>query len=144
MLDVGGVYDPAKDRYDHHQKGFEEIFGNGFNTKLSSAGLVYKVIFFLLFLILCTSNFFYVKYNALILWFCWLLPLVEITIFTIDKSTCFLKLLYCSWIALDYFNMIIVPLVHSQDYFLYFGFSLCLCLGFVISFRANLVCASYM
>lgn len=44
MLDVGGVYDPENDRYDHHQKGFEEVFGHGFNTKLSSAGLVYKVI----------------------------------------------------------------------------------------------------
>ncbi|OMP02836.1 Metal-dependent protein hydrolase [Corchorus olitorius] len=42
VLDVGGVYDPSQDRYDHHQKGFEEVFGHGFNTKLSSAGLVYK------------------------------------------------------------------------------------------------------
>ncbi|XP_013672022.2 MYG1 protein-like isoform X1 [Brassica napus] len=42
VLDVGGVYDPFHDRYDHHQKGFEEVFGDGFNTKLSSAGLVYK------------------------------------------------------------------------------------------------------
>ncbi|TYH55159.1 hypothetical protein ES332_D09G218600v1 [Gossypium tomentosum] len=42
VLDVGGVYDPSRDRYDHHQKGFEEVFGHGFNTKLSSAGLVYK------------------------------------------------------------------------------------------------------
>ncbi|KAL0436963.1 UNVERIFIED_CONTAM: hypothetical protein Sradi_0404200 [Sesamum radiatum] len=42
VLDVGGVYDSTKDRYDHHQKGFEEVFGHGFNTKLSSAGLVYK------------------------------------------------------------------------------------------------------
>ncbi|CAF2058228.1 unnamed protein product [Brassica napus] len=42
VLDVGGVYDPDHDRYDHHQKGFEEVFGHGFNTKLSSAGLVYK------------------------------------------------------------------------------------------------------
>ncbi|KAJ0105230.1 hypothetical protein Patl1_17427 [Pistacia atlantica] len=42
VLDVGGVYDPSNDRYDHHQKGFEEVFGQGFNTKLSSAGLVYK------------------------------------------------------------------------------------------------------
>ncbi|KAL7123588.1 hypothetical protein ACP275_01G114200 [Erythranthe tilingii] len=42
VLDVGGVYDPIKDRYDHHQKGFEEVLGHGFNTKLSSAGLVYK------------------------------------------------------------------------------------------------------
>ncbi|CAA6656359.1 unnamed protein product [Spirodela intermedia] len=42
VLDVGGVYDPTRDRYDHHQKGFNEIFGHGFNTKLSSAGLIYK------------------------------------------------------------------------------------------------------
>ena len=43
VLDVGGVYDSSRDRYDHHQKGFEEVFGHGFGTKLSSAGLVYKV-----------------------------------------------------------------------------------------------------
>ncbi|XP_073315182.1 uncharacterized protein [Primulina huaijiensis] len=42
VLDVGGVYDPVKDRYDHHQKGFDEVFGHGFNRKLSSAGLIYK------------------------------------------------------------------------------------------------------
>ena len=43
VLDVGGVYDPSIDRYDHNQKGFQEVFGHGFTTKLSSAGLVYKV-----------------------------------------------------------------------------------------------------
>ncbi|MFS8029790.1 putative metal-dependent protein hydrolase [Helianthus anomalus] len=42
VLDVGGVYDPSRDRYDHHQKGFAEVFGHGFTTKLSSAGLIYK------------------------------------------------------------------------------------------------------
>ncbi|MFS7961682.1 putative metal-dependent protein hydrolase [Helianthus anomalus] len=42
VLDVGGVYDPSSDRFDHHQKGFSEILGDGFGTKLSSAGLVYK------------------------------------------------------------------------------------------------------
>ncbi|CAN1177940.1 MYG1 protein [Linum perenne] len=42
VLDVGGVYDPSRDRFDHHQKGFQEVFGHGFSTKLSSAGLVYK------------------------------------------------------------------------------------------------------
>ncbi|KAJ3507081.1 hypothetical protein NMY22_g17045 [Coprinellus aureogranulatus] len=42
VVDVGAVYDPAKNRYDHHQRGFEEVLGLGFNTKLSSAGLVYK------------------------------------------------------------------------------------------------------
>lgn len=42
VVDVGGVYEPARHRYDHHQRGFAEVFGHGFNTKLSSAGLVYK------------------------------------------------------------------------------------------------------
>ncbi|KAL8538081.1 hypothetical protein ACS0TY_000144 [Phlomoides rotata] len=42
VLDVGGVYNSSRDCYDHHQEGFEEVFGYGFETKLSSAGLVYK------------------------------------------------------------------------------------------------------
>ena len=44
VVDVGGVYSPETHRYDHHQRGFSEVFGyGGFNdTKLSSAGLVYK------------------------------------------------------------------------------------------------------
>lgn len=42
VLDVGGVYDPSRDRFDHHQQGFTDVFGHGFSTKLSSAGLVYK------------------------------------------------------------------------------------------------------
>ncbi|DBB18394.1 hypothetical protein WJX82_003401 [Trebouxia sp. C0006] len=42
VIDVGGVYDPKLERYDHHQRGFTEVFGHGFVTKLSSAGLVYK------------------------------------------------------------------------------------------------------
>ncbi|KAL9679317.1 hypothetical protein QQ045_017175 [Rhodiola kirilowii] len=42
VLDVGGIYDHTIHRYDHHQKGFEEVFGHGFCTKLSSAGLIYK------------------------------------------------------------------------------------------------------
>lgn len=45
VVDVGGQYDGTK-FFDHHQRGFEEVFGevNGLNfkTKLSSAGLVYK------------------------------------------------------------------------------------------------------
>ncbi|XP_057862047.2 uncharacterized protein LOC131070499 isoform X2 [Cryptomeria japonica] len=44
VLDVGGVYDPSRDRFDHHQRGFDQVFGHGFATKLSSAGLVYKAI----------------------------------------------------------------------------------------------------
>ncbi|WWC88465.1 uncharacterized protein L201_003376 [Kwoniella dendrophila CBS 6074] len=44
VVDVGGVYSPEKQRYDHHQRGFEEVFGSGGfdKIKLSSAGLVYK------------------------------------------------------------------------------------------------------
>jgi uncharacterized UPF0160 family protein len=41
-VDVGAVYDPAANRFDHHQRGFDEVFGHGFTTKLSSAGLIYK------------------------------------------------------------------------------------------------------
>ncbi|KAJ1383086.1 Metal-dependent protein hydrolase [Sesbania bispinosa] len=42
VVDVGGVYDPLRHRYDHHQRNFNQVFGYGFTTKLSSAGLVYK------------------------------------------------------------------------------------------------------
>jgi hypothetical protein len=42
VVDVGAIYDEGKQRFDHHQRGFEEVFGHGFKTKLSSAGLVYK------------------------------------------------------------------------------------------------------
>lgn len=43
VVDVGGTYDPIRHRYDHHQREFDQVFGYGFSTKLSSAGLVYKV-----------------------------------------------------------------------------------------------------
>ncbi|GBF89168.1 metal-dependent hydrolase [Raphidocelis subcapitata] len=42
VLDVGGAYEPDALRFDHHQRGFVEVFGHGYATKLSSAGLVYK------------------------------------------------------------------------------------------------------
>ena len=47
VCDVGGVYDATNRRFDHHQRGFAEVFDAAraeavFNTKLSSAGLVYK------------------------------------------------------------------------------------------------------
>lgn len=48
VVDVGAIYDHEKSRYDHHQRGFEEIFGFGYNTKLSSAGLIYKQLSFLI------------------------------------------------------------------------------------------------
>ncbi|EPE08211.1 myg1 protein [Ophiostoma piceae UAMH 11346] len=40
VVDVGGEYDAAKLRFDHHQRGFTTTFP-GRATKLSSAGLVY-------------------------------------------------------------------------------------------------------
>lgn len=40
VVDVGGEYDAARNRYDHHQRGFATTFP-GRPTKLSSAGLVY-------------------------------------------------------------------------------------------------------
>ncbi|ORZ19596.1 metal-dependent protein hydrolase [Absidia repens] len=42
VVDVGGVYDAAQHKYDHHQRGFAETFDDKHNTKLSTAGLVYK------------------------------------------------------------------------------------------------------
>ena len=55
VIDVGGTYDHAALRYDHHQRGFFETFDGAvgaakgpeeatgrFKTKLSAAGLVYK------------------------------------------------------------------------------------------------------
>lgn len=42
VIDVGGTYDHEACRYDHHQRGFDEVLGGGFNTKLSACGLVYK------------------------------------------------------------------------------------------------------
>jgi len=46
VVDVGAVYDHSKRRYDHHQKTFTDtmktlVQGKAWETKLSSAGLVY-------------------------------------------------------------------------------------------------------
>ena len=46
VVDVGGVFDHGKKRYDHHQKDFAHtaatiLKDKAWNTKLSSAGLVY-------------------------------------------------------------------------------------------------------
>ncbi|PWN95382.1 metal-dependent protein hydrolase [Tilletiopsis washingtonensis] len=42
VVDVGAEYDAARQRFDHHQRGFEETFDAAHKTKLSSAGLVWK------------------------------------------------------------------------------------------------------
>jgi len=39
VFDVGGVYDPEKGRFDHHQRGCEAAWKDG--TRLSSAGMVW-------------------------------------------------------------------------------------------------------
>jgi uncharacterized UPF0160 family protein len=44
LVDVGGIYDPARHRYDHHQIGFTGTLDDKHTTKLSSAGLVYKYV----------------------------------------------------------------------------------------------------
>ncbi|XP_072163114.1 MYG1 exonuclease-like isoform X1 [Diadema setosum] len=46
VVDVGGVYDASRHRYDHHQRTFKETMNSinpkkPWTTKLSSAGLVY-------------------------------------------------------------------------------------------------------
>ena len=42
LVDVGSEYNPEKFRFDHHQRGFNETFSAKFETKMSSAGLIYK------------------------------------------------------------------------------------------------------
>ncbi|CAN0260233.1 unnamed protein product [Ectocarpus sp. 12 AP-2014] len=43
VVDVGGVYDPTTLRFDHHQKTFHDTLSEeNFQTRLSSAGLVYR------------------------------------------------------------------------------------------------------
>lgn len=51
VIDVGGIYDHSKLRYDHHQRGYDERFeypragavaGETRCTKLSASGLVYR------------------------------------------------------------------------------------------------------
>lgn len=41
VIDVGGKYDGVK-FFDHHQREFMETFSRDYQTKLSSAGLIYK------------------------------------------------------------------------------------------------------
>ena len=42
ICDVGGEYDHARRRYDHHQQGFEETYDEKHSIKLSSSGLIFK------------------------------------------------------------------------------------------------------
>eukprot|EP00933_Yihiella_yeosuensis_P016247 TRINITY_DN13957_c2_g1_i1.p1 TRINITY_DN13957_c2_g1~~TRINITY_DN13957_c2_g1_i1.p1 ORF type:complete len:364 (-),score=91.78 TRINITY_DN13957_c2_g1_i1:194-1285(-) len=43
VVDVGGTYEPEKNRFDHHQKEFTTTYSEAYaGIKLSSAGLVFK------------------------------------------------------------------------------------------------------
>ncbi|KAM9910230.1 hypothetical protein OXX69_004681 [Metschnikowia pulcherrima] len=42
VVDVGGKYDGGHKWFDHHQREFNEYFSPQYQTKLSSAGLIYK------------------------------------------------------------------------------------------------------
>jgi len=43
VVDVGDVYDPSTNRFDHHQRSFSDTFGGKYSTiRLSSAGLIWK------------------------------------------------------------------------------------------------------
>ncbi|KAF7683658.1 UPF0160 protein [Astathelohania contejeani] len=42
VYDVGGIFDPTKKRFDHHQPTFHETYSPKYNIKLSSSGLIYK------------------------------------------------------------------------------------------------------
>ena len=42
IFDVGKVYDPKNNKFDHHQEGCNETFTDNHSILLSSAGMVYK------------------------------------------------------------------------------------------------------
>lgn len=43
IVDVGDEFDPSRNRFDHHQKSFNDVFGGRFNSiRMSSAGLIWK------------------------------------------------------------------------------------------------------
>ncbi|ORZ41385.1 metal-dependent protein hydrolase [Catenaria anguillulae PL171] len=42
LVDVGAEYNPALNKYDHHQREFQDTFSPAHKTRLSSAGLIYK------------------------------------------------------------------------------------------------------
>lgn len=42
VIDVGHIYDPSRDCYDHHQTSFTDTFTEKYDIPLSSCGLIYK------------------------------------------------------------------------------------------------------
>lgn len=43
IIDVGQVYNPENNKFDHHQTDCHERFNNNFSIDMSSAGMVYKI-----------------------------------------------------------------------------------------------------
>lgn len=41
-VDVGGEYEHARRRYDHHQRGYDEVFDADSRVKMAAAGLVWR------------------------------------------------------------------------------------------------------
>jgi uncharacterized UPF0160 family protein len=42
VVDVGRIYNPDNNRFDHHQKGCYEVYSKNYDTPMSSVGMVYK------------------------------------------------------------------------------------------------------
>ncbi|KAI5168759.1 hypothetical protein PAEPH01_0397 [Pancytospora epiphaga] len=42
VYDVGGIFNPDANHFDHHQNTFNETFSSKYTVKLSSCGLIYK------------------------------------------------------------------------------------------------------
>lgn len=42
VYDVGSIFDPETNRFDHHMSTFTETYSEEYNVKLSSSGLIYK------------------------------------------------------------------------------------------------------
>ncbi len=42
IIDVGKIYDPVNNKFDHHQEGCNELFYEKSNIPMSSVGMVYK------------------------------------------------------------------------------------------------------
>lgn len=65
VTDVGEIYDPSSNRFDHHQKSFNETFYSKTTIPMSSTGLVYKHYGLQLLKKFCTENHFYVNKEQL-------------------------------------------------------------------------------
>jgi len=42
IIDVGRIYDPTRNKFDHHFKSFKDKYVENARTHMSSAGMIYK------------------------------------------------------------------------------------------------------